>query len=98
MKGFRRTISMLLALSCREAAELMSRQADGDLTRTERWALWLHLLACRASRRYRRQLRAIRETIRDATDRLEAGQDFPGPPLPDTLRERLRALADTGQG
>ena len=93
MKSFGRAISMLLTLKCREAAELLSRSMDGELSGAERWALRLHMGVCAACRRYRRQISSLREMLQDAQTRAEDGS-LPGPPLPQQLREKLRALTD----
>ena len=95
--SFRRAISMLLTLKCREAAELTSRSMDGELSATERWALKAHLLICAACRKYRRQIASLRDMLRDTAGGLEEGS-LPGPPLPDRLRDRLRAMTESDRG
>ena len=91
------SILKILTLKCREAAELTSASMDGDLTRADRWALRLHLMVCTACRRYRRQLRALRQFLERATRQLESGGDLPGPPLPEGLRQRLRGTFEADE-
>ncbi len=91
-------VGKLLTLKCREAAELMSRSMDGDLTSVDRWALRLHMMVCAACRTYRRQVESVRRALKEAAGRLENDGPLPGPAaLPDELRERLRAIADADQ-
>jgi predicted anti-sigma-YlaC factor YlaD len=54
----------ILSLRCEAASELASRELDEPLPGLERVALWGHLLACRSCRRFRRQIRLIRESLR----------------------------------
>lgn len=50
--------------SCHKAAQLISDGMDRRLSLWERFCLRIHLLLCGACRRYRRQLNAIREAMR----------------------------------
>ncbi|MHB1561044.1 MAG: zf-HC2 domain-containing protein [Isosphaeraceae bacterium] len=54
----------ILTLRCEAAAELMSRELDEPLSRLERTALLCHLAACRSCRRFRSQVRRIRQALR----------------------------------
>jgi hypothetical protein len=54
----------VLTLHCEAASALSSRELDEPLSRLDRTALWCHLLACRSCRRFRKQLRLIRATVR----------------------------------
>lgn len=54
----------ILTLRCEAAAALMSRELDEPLSRLERTALLCHLAACRSCRRFRRQVRRIRQSLR----------------------------------
>jgi len=56
-------IKEILTLNCEQASRLLSHQQDAELTRSERWALKLHLLICRACRRYKSQLGMVRKTF-----------------------------------
>jgi hypothetical protein len=55
---------------CDKMAELVSRAEDERLPGVQRAAMKLHLLYCSACRRFRRQLRRLRESVRTAGDSL----------------------------
>jgi anti-sigma factor RsiW len=63
-------------LRCREVAELASDYVNGDLSRSRRLAVRLHLAICRACRRYLRQMREtvalLRALSREPVERDEA--------------------------
>jgi hypothetical protein len=88
------SIVKVLTLRCRESAVLLSEANDRRLSRTERWALHLHLLICHPCRAYRRQLDRLRRVARHAIDRLDAGEALPGLALSDESRRRLRRAVD----
>ncbi len=71
---------------------------DGQLSAVDRWALRLHMWTCSSCRRYRRQLRAIRERLNDLADRFEGEAPFPDTAMSDELRARLRAIVDADRG
>jgi predicted anti-sigma-YlaC factor YlaD len=54
----------ILTLRCEAASALSSRELDESLPRLDRAALRCHLLACNSCRRFRRQIRVIREAVR----------------------------------
>jgi hypothetical protein len=54
-------IKKILTLNCEESARLLSTRQDSSLGRTEQLALRLHLMICRACRRYNKQLQFIRK-------------------------------------
>lgn len=56
-------IKKILTLHCDESAELLSKQQDTSLNRTELVALRFHLFICRACRRYKKQLQFIRKVL-----------------------------------
>lgn len=56
-------IKKILTLHCDESAELLSKQQDTSLNRTELVALRFHLFICRACRRYKKQLQFIRNVL-----------------------------------
>jgi predicted anti-sigma-YlaC factor YlaD len=68
----------------------MSESLDRDLTRMERLALRSHILYCAACRRYLQQVTFLRHAMRRLLTRLESGEPFPGPALPDEVRERMK--------
>ena len=92
------SIVKVLTLRCKESVVLISAAQDRPLTRTERWALHLHLLICHPCRTYRRQLARLRELARRAIERLESGQDLPGLALSDEARQRLRRTVEEAGG
>jgi hypothetical protein len=85
-----RTTWLLLNLPCEGMARLGSESLDRDLGRTERIALRLHLLYCKACRRYRRQVERLRLAMRRLSRDLEAGALSPAPGLPDEVRQRIK--------
>jgi predicted anti-sigma-YlaC factor YlaD len=89
-----RATTKLLTLKCQEAAELVSSSMDGELSAVERWAVRLHLLICRACRRYRRQIQVLRKLLEDAKTQSEAGDALPGESIPQDLQDRLRAMLE----
>ena len=95
--GWRRSISRILALNCRDAAPLVSAAMDEPLSRADRWALRLHLVVCAPCRRYRRQLASIRSILTDLGRR--AGEDAQRSssimPACAPFQERLITLGDT---
>ena len=54
----------VLTLRCEEASELSSRELDDSLPRLDRAALFCHVLVCKSCRRFRAQVRLIRQAIR----------------------------------
>jgi hypothetical protein len=69
---------------------LASRSLDGDLNRPERAAMLMHLVYCRACRRYLRQLELVSSALQDLARRFETNRPLPGPCLPDAARERIK--------
>ncbi len=65
----------ILTLRCEAAAALMSRELDEPLSRLERTALLCHLAACRSCRRFRRQVRRIRQSLRLRDRAIASGAD-----------------------
>lgn len=54
----------MLLPTCREMSRLSSRSLDGPLPLSQRLGAGLHLLFCRLCRRYRKQLRWLRQAVR----------------------------------
>jgi len=54
----------VLLISCKEASRLISQTQEGALRPGKRIALRLHLLFCDACTNFRRQLRVLREAMR----------------------------------
>ena len=64
-------------MTCRRAAELISRELDTTLPLPRRAGLGFHTLLCVACRRFRQQLRAIDGAIADALARPQAAALLP---------------------
>jgi predicted anti-sigma-YlaC factor YlaD len=82
MSTIRKAIK-LLNMSCEDTAVLVSRGLDGELGRLERTTVRLHLLYCRACRRYRQNIVALRD--------IGQLEDETPTRLPDDARERIRS-------
>jgi hypothetical protein len=76
-----------LNCTCKDAARLLSDQTERPLSRWERIGLSVHLLLCRACRRYRRSVKLLSETMKQAakTEAKSSDQN-----LPAETRERIR--------
>ncbi len=59
----------LLNASCEDNARLISRSMDDSLTFSQRSAVKLHLVYCRACRRFKRDAQLMRDAIRLGKDR-----------------------------
>jgi hypothetical protein len=82
----------ILTLRCEAASELSSRELDEPLARLDRTALWCHLLVCRSCRRFRGQLRLIREAVgrsRQVLDETEADEGL-SPEARDRIARAIR--------
>ncbi len=78
---------------CRDMTALISRSMDERLGFWERVGYKLHLVYCRACRRYRKQLLTLREIIRGADS--EAPQAA-GPTLSPDARKRIQDAVQDG--
>ena len=61
---FIKAIRLFFSLKCEQSMQLVSGSLDRELSRSERIALRLHLITCRACRRARRQFLFLREALR----------------------------------
>jgi predicted anti-sigma-YlaC factor YlaD len=87
----------ILTLRCEAASELSSRELDEALPRLDRAALWCHLLACNSCRRFRKQIRLIREAVR-RRERLRDETDADEGLLSSEARDRIaRAIREAGR-
>jgi predicted anti-sigma-YlaC factor YlaD len=87
----------ILTLRCEAASELSSRELDEALPRLDRAALWCHLLACNSCRRFRKQIRLIREAVR-RRERLRDETDADEGLLSSEARNRIaRAIREAGR-
>lgn len=83
-----RSIWTILTLRCDGAARLLSDAEDRKLHLDERLALKLHLLICALCRRYRAQLRLLKELIALRPPTMtRSGQTA----LSDAAKSRIRA-------
>jgi hypothetical protein len=57
-------LAQILTLRCEAASELLSCELDESLPRLDRAAIFCHLLASNSCRRFRKQIRVIREAVR----------------------------------
>ncbi len=84
----------LLRMSCDEVVQFVSQAHDRDLTRGERFALRSHFLYCKACRRYRRQIAALRQALHLHVRQVQHLQPGGSLALPREARVRIsRALA-----
>lgn len=77
-------------LNCRQATEKASALLDGELARSERWALRLHLMMCHHCRRYLRQLRLTLHIVRRLADTAEPTSERDVSALAQRLRNELK--------
>jgi predicted anti-sigma-YlaC factor YlaD len=82
-------------LDCASIERLLSRAMDTRLCRAERWAVRLHLVYCRACRRFKRELDQLRTILEQAPEHFESL--LRGPALPPELRDRLQRIIDQGE-
>jgi hypothetical protein len=93
MKKLLVTLWRILNESCEDMSGLISRQMDEPLPFWSRLEIRLHLLYCSACRRYRRQLRLIREGLRQFLSGSIEEERPLGPLLSPAARDRIeRAL------
>lgn len=84
----------LLNAPCEDMTRLTSKAMDATLPFWERFAVKLHLLYCRACRRYKEHLLLLREAMRRAGEQAAAGDDSSAT-FSAEARERIRrALRD----
>ncbi len=85
-------------LSCKHSLELSAKQTVAELTRGERIWLRVHLLACVACRRIRKQVAIIERTLVLAQDRGLWPPKAGSISLSDTSRQRMKlALEQAGK-
>ncbi|MFH1718571.1 MAG: hypothetical protein ABIF19_14550 [Planctomycetota bacterium] len=63
-----KNIVLILTMRCDQASRLISHSQEAPLGGAERWALCLHLLICRMCRKYRRQLKLMRDILGRLTE------------------------------
>lgn len=77
-------------ITCRRAAELISRELDTDLPLHQRVALRVHLFVCGACNRFRRQIAVI---DRVATVLMTGSRPL-GPGMPAAAKLRLKQVVN----
>jgi predicted anti-sigma-YlaC factor YlaD len=82
----------LLTLSCEGAAFLVSGSLDGRPTRSERFAMRLHLLCCPGCRRFDRQMTFLRRVMTRLRMRAKDEDAPPALMLPPDVRERIKLV------
>lgn len=77
-------------MTCRQAAELISRELDTSLPLQQRGAVRFHAFVCVACRRFRRQISAIHGSV----EQLFATETIGGETalLPPAAKEHLRGV------
>ena len=82
----------LLNLPCRDMAALVSLAHDSELTRSQSFAVNLHLLYCRACRRFKRQLGIMQDAGHWAAEHFHEPDPDSALRLSDEQRERLKRI------
>ena len=78
--------------SCQEMTRIASESLDHDPGRLERVALRLHVLYCKACRRYLRQITLLKKALRMLSSRIEEDHLLPDIMLPEDVRERIKKV------
>jgi hypothetical protein len=81
-----------LSPDCREASRLQSEALDHSLSAPRRAGLRMHLLLCRWCRRYGKQVRFLRQAVREHPDEVNEGQTL-SPEARERLKQSLRDRA-----
>lgn len=63
-----KNVILILTTRCDHASVLLSKSQETSLSKTERWALSLHLLICRMCRKYKKQLKLMRNILGRLTE------------------------------
>lgn len=84
MIGFVRDILRVLRMPCREHTELFTRQLDEPLPRGVAAGLRIHVLYCQGCRKFRAQIRKLRDASRDLARDIHTGEA-----LPKAVRDRI---------
>lgn len=74
----------VLNMPCKEHTVLLSRQLDAPLSPGEAIGLRVHIVYCRACRRFRTQIRRLKDLGTDVGTQLDKWEL-----MPDAVRERL---------
>ena len=86
LKSFTK-VAAALSPNCKQASRLQSEALDHSLPLCKRIGLRIHLLLCHWCRRYGKQIRFLREAVRQ---RPEAFEEPAAEKLPEAIRERTK--------
>ena len=84
MIGFVRDLVRVLRMPCREHTTLFTRQLDEPLPRGVAAGLAVHVLYCKGCRKFRAQIRKLRDASRELARDIHAGEG-----LPKAVRDRI---------
>jgi hypothetical protein len=87
-----RKLRMILSLSCEEASRLTSDALDRELSRSEQWALRLHLFLCHGCRRFNEQLDLMRALLSKSPDSLDRSMSEQLPQPSAHRRQHIKQL------
>ncbi len=92
------TIKFVLTLTCEESSRLLSASIDRELSPSERTAIGFHAFVCRFCRRYRRQIKFLRDAVRNRSTELFSATESGGlsEKLSPEARERIRSVLTRG--
>ena len=88
MIGFLRDIVRVLTMPCREHTALFSKQLDDPLPRGIATGLRIHVLYCGGCKKFRAQIRLLRDLSAKIGQELESGEA-----LPPVVRDRVKQRA-----
>jgi predicted anti-sigma-YlaC factor YlaD len=89
-------LAWALTLCCEAASELISRELDEVLPRLDRAAVLCHSVACTSCRRFRKQVRLIRQAMH-RREQFLAETDLPEGRLSSAGRDRIARACDTAR-
>ena len=91
----RLTIFRILTVHCDEIVPLVSQSLDADLSRTQRFAVRIHLLSCTACKRFRKHMAFLHDALRGCYDKGEHPESFLSHSLSPEARERIQRSLDS---
>jgi hypothetical protein len=77
MIGFTRDVFRVLGMPCREHAALLSKQLDDPLPSGIATGLRIHILYCGGCKRFRAQIRRLRDMAGSIGQELDSGEAMP---------------------
>lgn len=88
MIGFVRDVIRVLGMPCREHTALFSRQLDEPLPRGIAAGLRIHILYCAGCKKFRAQIRRLRDLAGSIGQELDSGET-----IPQAVRDRVQQRA-----